>query len=234
VQVPDQTALESAREEYDFAEADELLEQARVDADELDIDIETHTILSHRTFEEVFDAAETYGADLVVMGWGPDSHGAPGRAESAIEEMTSTLPYDVLVMKDRGFDPSEVLVPTAGGPDSDLSATIARVLREFYGAKVTLLHVADDAEEGEAFLREWAEERGLGDATLEVETGDVETAIESHAEDKSLLLIGATERGLLSRLVRGTLVLDVVDDVDCSVLLAERSRKRSLRQRLFG
>ncbi|WP_197409701.1 universal stress protein, partial [Haloferax profundi] len=234
VQVPDQTALESAREEYDFAEADELLEQARVDADELDIDIETHTILSHRSFEEVFDAAEMYNADLVVMGWGPDSHGAPGRAESAIEEMTNTLPYDVLVLKDRGFDPSSVLVPTAGGPDSDLSASIATVLSEFYDAQVTLLHVADDEQEGQAFLREWADERGLGDATLEVETGDVETAIESHARDKSLLVIGATERGLLSRLVRGTLVLNVVDDVDCSVLLAERSRKRSLRERLFG
>jgi hypothetical protein len=28
--------------------------------------------------------------------------------------------------------------------------------------------------------------------------------------------------------------MDVVDDVECSVLLAERARKRSLRERLFG
>ncbi|ELZ55574.1 MULTISPECIES: amino acid permease [unclassified Haloferax] len=234
VKVPDQTALESAREEYDFAEADRLLEQARADADELDVDIETHTVLSHRSFEEVFDAAETYNADLVVMGWGPDSHGSPGRAESAVEEMTNALPYDVLVLKDRGFDPSHVLVPTAGGPDSDLSASIASVLREFCDAEIELLHVADDAAEGERFLREWADERGLGDATLTVETGDVEAAIESHATDASLLVVGATERGLLSRLVGGTVVMDVVDDVECSVLMAEQSRARSIRKRLFG
>ncbi|MFC7128416.1 amino acid permease [Haloferax chudinovii] len=234
VKVPDQTPLESAREEYDFDEADRLLEQARVDADELDVDIETHTVLSHRSFEEVFDAAETYNADLVVMGWGPDSHGSPGRAESAFEEITHALPYDVLVLKDRGFDPSHVLVPTAGGPDSDLSASIASVLREFCDAEVELLHVADDETEGERFLREWADERGLGDATLTVETGDVETAIESHATEASLLVIGATERGLLSRLVRGTVVMDVVDDVECSVLMAEQSRTRSIRKRLFG
>ncbi|EMA04247.1 amino acid permease [Haloferax denitrificans] len=234
VKVPDQTALESAREEYDFDEADRLLEQARADAGELGVDIETHTVLSHRSFEEVFDAAETYNADLVVMGWGPDSHGSPGRAESAFEEITHALPYDVLVLKDRGFDPSHVLVPTAGGPDSDLSASIASVLREFCDAEVELLHVADDAAEGERFLREWADERGLGDATLTVETGDVETAIESHATDASLLVVGATERGLLSRLVSGTVVMDVVDDVECSVLMAEQSRTRSIRKRLFG
>jgi len=52
-------------------------------------------------------------------------------------------------------------------------------------------------------------------------------------EDATLVVIGATEEGLLSRLVGGSLVLDVVDDVECLVLLAETYRKRSLRERLF-
>jgi nucleotide-binding universal stress UspA family protein len=138
------------------------------------------------------------------------------------------------VLKDRGFDPSHVLVPTAGGPDSDLSAAIARTLREQYGSEVTLLHVNDDGAEGETFLAEWASGHGVGDADRVVETGDVEDAIARTADDATLLVIGATERGLLSRLVRGSLVIDVVDDVDCSVLLAETSRSRSLRERLFG
>jgi nucleotide-binding universal stress UspA family protein len=48
------------------------------------------------------------------------------------------------------------------------------------------------------------------------------------------LILGASERGLLVRLVRGSPVQRVVDDVDCSVILAEQRSKRSLVERLLG
>ncbi|MFC6940866.1 amino acid permease [Salinirubellus sp. GCM10025818] len=235
VTVPDQTALEYAADHLDEHEADyhAVLDAAKADAETFGVDIETHTIVSHRGVEEIYDAARTHDADMVVMGWGA---GSGSRAESSIDEITGDIPCDFLVLKDRGFDPDRVLVPTAGGPDSDLSAAIARHLRAEFGSAVTLLYVADEGEResGEAFLAGWAEEHGLGDVELRVETGDVEAAIERAAADATTVIFGATERGLLRRLVSGSLVMDVVDDVDCSVLLAERARKRSIRERLFG
>jgi amino acid transporter/nucleotide-binding universal stress UspA family protein len=238
VTVPDQMALQGAAEHSDRIDetSKELLKNAEEHAAPFDVPVETHTVISHRSFEEVFDAAETYDADLVVMGWGEDAHGSPGRAESAYDEVVGDPPCDFLVFQDRGFDPERILLPTAGGPDSALSAETAATLREEFGAELTLLHVADEGEEsaGMDFLADWAAEHGLSDAQFRVETGDVETAIARAAEDASLMVIGATERGLLSRLVSGSLVLDVVEDVECSVVLAERSRPRSLWQRLFG
>jgi amino acid transporter len=233
VTVPDQTALQYAADHLEEHEEDyhAVLDAAKADAETFGVDIETHTIVSHRGVEEIFDAARTHDADMVVMGWGPSGG---SRAESGIDEITGDVPCDFLVLKDRGFDPDRVLVPTAGGPDSELSAAVANHLRAEFGSEVTLLHVAEDRESGEAFLTEWADEHGLGDAELRIETGDVEAAIEAAARDATTVIFGATERGLLRRLVSGSLVMDVVDDVDCSVLLAERARKRSLRERLFG
>ena len=240
VDVPDQTSLEYVSEQLDKVdpETDALMDEAREIAGEYDVEIETHTVVSHRPFDELFDTAKRLRADSVVMGWSPRRPWTSGRAGGGLDELTMDLPCDFLVFKDRGFDPSRILLPTAGGPDSDLSAEAAKALRDIHGSEVSLLHVVGeetDRANGMSFLGEWADAHGLGDAELLVEaTDDVEGAIDAAAADHSMLLVGATRRGLLSRLLSDSLVFDVVDDVDCSVLLAERPAKRSIRERLFG
>ena len=54
------------------------------------------------------------------------------------------------------------------------------------------------------------------------------------AVDEALVRAANADAAGAIRLVSGSLVMDVVDDVECSVLLAERARKRTLRERLFG
>lgn len=236
VQVPDQTALaEAAEHPEDFDPgAEQLLEDAVTDAETFGVTAETRTIYSHRAYEEVFDAAADANADLLVMGWGPDSHGSPGRAESSVDDLRESLPCDVLMVKDRGFDPADILVATAGGPSSELSGEIASLLAAEFDSELTLLNVAEDQATGDAFLEEWAAGHDMDDVELVVETGDVESAIERHAATHSMLILGASETGLLRRLVRGSVASHIATDVDCTVLLAERPASRGILDRLIG
>jgi nucleotide-binding universal stress UspA family protein len=237
VTVPDQTSLEAAaqnREQID-AESEHLLADAKADAAAFGVPVETKTVLSHRGFEEVFDAARSNDVDAVVMGYGGVRF-AGGRAEGKLDELTHDLPCDFLVLDGQDLSLSDVLVPTAGGPSSDLSAEVARALRETLGVDISLLHVVDAGEEesGREFLSDWAEHHQLADADLRVETGDVETILGSVGSEYSLVIVGATERGLLSRIVRGSLAFETIRTLDTPVLLAERPTSRSLRERLFG
>jgi amino acid transporter/nucleotide-binding universal stress UspA family protein len=237
VTVPDQTSLAAAAENRDRIDdtSEALLDAAKTDAEKFDVPVETRTILSHRGLEEVFDAARTHEADTVVMGYG-GTRFVGGRIEAAVDELTQDLPCDFLVLDGQELSLSDVLVPTAGGGSSDLSAEVARALRETVGVNVSLLHVvaAGEEEAGRAFLQEWAADHQLADAELHIETGDVEAAIGRLSEESDLVLIGATDRGLLSRIVRDSLAFDIVDSLETPVVLAERPTNRSLKQRLFG
>jgi amino acid transporter len=238
--VPDQTALEAGAEHINEIDAASglLLDQARRDAETLGVEVETHTIVSHRGFEEVFDAAETQRADTVVLGWGPQSHGSPGRAEGVFDDLAGDLPCDFVVFKDMGFDPSKILIPTTGGPDSEVSAVLGRVLHDEFDSEVTLLHLVgsdEERDEGEMFLETWGKDHAFERAERRVEVGDdAYESILDISKDYTLMILGATEKGILRRLTERSGISNVVEESGISVLLAEQARHRSLAERLFG
>ncbi|GAB6861514.1 formate/nitrite transporter family protein [Haloplanus litoreus] len=219
-------------------ESEKLMDELGEIAAEYDVEYETSTVVSQRSFEALFEVARRNQADLVVMQWDDDRVWGAARADRSLSDLTRELPCDFLVLKNRGFDPSRILLPTEGGHNCELGSEIASTLRSAVDAELSLLHVVDGRDEreaGEQFLEKWSRDHNLEDATRTVDdSGNIEGAIAREARSHSLVIIGATERGLLSRLVRDSLNLSVIDDVECSVLLTERATPRSLSERLFG
>ena len=234
VRVPDQVPLETARDTAEYRDSKDILNAAEKTAADMEVPIETRTIFSHNLFKTVFNTAREHEADLCVLGWGDELPGVSGRAESLYEELAHSLPCDLLVFKDRGFDPSKVLLPTTGGPHTDLAADLAQIFQMEFGSEVTLLHVADDPDGGKSFLSSWAAEHNLVDANQRVEVWDIESAIKVVAREHTMIIIGATQTGVLARLARGSLTLDVLHDVECSVLITERQTERSFFDRIFS
>ncbi|MFC7250639.1 formate/nitrite transporter family protein [Halomicroarcula sp. GCM10025324] len=239
VQTPtDRSRYGSTERQQVVEESNKLMADLAEVAAEYDIEYESSTVVSQRSFEALFEVARRNHADLVVMQWDDDRVWGAARANRSLSDLTRELPCDFLVLKNRGFDPSDILLPTEEGQNCELSAEVGRRLRDAVGADLSLLHVVDSAEDrpaGEQFLERWAREQQLEGATRTVDdSGDVEAAIAREARSRSLVIIGATERGLLSRLVHDSLNLAVIDDIECSVLLTERATSRSLSERLFG
>ncbi|MDR9446045.1 MAG: universal stress protein, partial [Haloquadratum sp.] len=188
-QVPDQTPLESARAQHDPTLDEQLFATAEAAAAAVEVPVEAHTLFTHKGFEAVYDAAERYGADLTVIGRGPDAHGSSGRAGSTLRELRGAVPSDFLTVLPRGLDVARIVLPTAGGADTALAAAVARALSDTLGAEVVCLHVRDDATAGMTFLQRWAATHGLADATLRVDSGEPAKQLDDEGRLDELLVI---------------------------------------------
>ncbi|MFC3957618.1 formate/nitrite transporter family protein [Halovivax cerinus] len=240
VQAPERGSFHGDPEQHDrIVDASERqLETFEPMGEHHDVEFQTSTVVTPRSFEDVFDTANRLSPDLVLMGWGRDTVWSSARAERPLDELTNQLPTDFLIVRDRGLEPDEILLPTAGGPNADLGAEIAGILQTTADIEVTLLHVVDgpaEREAGERFLHKLADDYDLEEPNLVVDaSGDIERAICDAAHDRAMVIIGASERGLLSRLVTDSLHLSILDDVEGSMLLAERPSERTFIERLIG
>ncbi len=228
-EVPSQTPITADLGALSELDEDEETFRSTVEiAENHGVEVETHTLVSRNGFDAVLRAVDVYDANLVVADWGDDSRWSTRRTRFRLRTLASRLPCEVFVMdSSRGFDPSRILLPTAGGPETKVGAELVRDIRDRHGSEVRLLHAADDTEDGKEFLEQWARENSLDDAERTVVSDDAVVAITDAADDATLVVLGATGEGVLWRPVKRSIVWKVIDRIDTQFVVVERREKKS-------
>jgi nucleotide-binding universal stress UspA family protein len=105
-----------------------------------------------------------------------------------------------------------ILVPVAGGPNSDAAVALASNVAAGWDASVTLLTVVptdatdERTETAETTLRDYADEAAVDTVeTAVVASDDVVSTIAGESDAHDLLVVGASERSLFARVFRGSI-----------------------------
>jgi basic amino acid/polyamine antiporter, APA family len=152
--------------------------------------------------------------DMLVMGWHGERKEGSYRLGSTIDPIVDRSPSHVLIMKDLGDRTfNRVLVPLAGGPNAAMALEIASILVEDNGSIVAFT----DGGSGQRFdIQRFVDDNAgrLHIPASQVQAkmvfqGDPVESILKEAEDYDLLVLGATNQGLIARMRHDT-VPDIV------------------------
>ncbi|MHC3381455.1 amino acid permease [Haloarcula sp. H-GB5] len=238
--VPEQTPLSEGRRYTD--EQRELLDEAMQYAPD-DIPVHQTVTIGHDIAKSINNVAYQRDSDLVLLGWrGQRKRVSDYALGSNIDTVVENAECDVAVLKTDGTtDSKRVLVPTAGGANSDLAEMFAAAYT-VSGAEVTLFHAATDGdvEAARSFLESRQEELAESDIDVEIaveEGDDITQTILGHARDDQYdsILVGAATEGILRRVLFGEIPETIGEKFDGEVIMLRKHRPvQSAVKRLLG
>ncbi|NPV09690.1 MAG: DUF389 domain-containing protein [Anaerolineae bacterium] len=238
IAVPDPLAVEESRRMAQ--EQDELFRWA-VAAGEASETVHSVTRLARSRPEGILDTAVEADCDLILISADVSEQRMPLRR--VVDPVTRWATRNVAVLMRKEGEATEIepirriLVPTRGGSHVALAAQLALLLASSSGAEVTVLNVADiqasaeELAEAEEVLTRTLERFSAQAEALEAEVvvrGEVVQGdrparrIAEESAGYDLVIMGASEMGLLDRVLFGTVPEDVARMSATPVLVVRR------------
>ncbi|TYL40219.1 universal stress protein UspA [Natronococcus pandeyae] len=246
VTVPMQLSLGQARSQFDVDKQEATVNDAVERVRGYGISATGRIRFGRSVASGICGVASDESAGVILLGW----RGRPRRRDivlgSYIDDVLADAPCDVLVKRiDRDrLAVSSVLVPVAGGPNTEFAAETAGALARAHGARIELVTVVPDREEATV-----AEARDLLNGTAPalgavesveqtVLEGPVVETIVDRSADHDVTVVGAAEGGFLRRALVGDVPEAIGREAEGAVLMAKRKQDvsdavwRRLRDRL--
>jgi uncharacterized hydrophobic protein (TIGR00271 family) len=231
VVVPGQSTLlagrRTARERWS------LLDQAVKRAEATGVPVHPIVRIAHSAVEGILDTANEENCDLLLMGWRGESNTQTYDLGPVIDLVVTQAPCDVAVLKGEIPEPLErILVPTAGGPHAPGAVQIGLDLAAQSKAEVVAVNfirgpiTPDARQEAQAKIDQTLE--NIEDSKRVnrriLRTDDIKQGILETAARHDLLLLGASEEGLLDEITFGGLPEDIARVSPRPVILVKRYR----------
>jgi uncharacterized hydrophobic protein (TIGR00271 family) len=197
--------------------------------------VPVHSIvrIAYSPVEGILDTAIEEHCDLILMGWSGEPTPQTYYLGPVIDPIVQQAPCDVAVLKGKLPDRlNRVLIPTAGGPHALAAVQIGLDLTAGSKTEVVALHLirdpatAADRQQAQAMLDQTL--AGVEEAERVsrriARTGDIRQGILEAADRSDLLLLGASEEGVLDEITFGGLPEEVALATQKPVILVKHHR----------
>ena len=229
VQVPRQMPI---HEGLRFAHHREpLLNRARAFAASRRIEVEAALVVAHMPSDGILAAVERHRAAALVMGWKGYANARDRLFGEIADRIIRLAPCDLMLLKLTSLNEMRTcLLPTAGGPNAKLAASILSAVARKLGMSITGAHVVQEdatAQQREESLDRVRETLELFDESVECQTRLIEAksvagGIARASREYDLLTIGAAKEPWFRKVLFGEIPEKVARYSPTSVLVVKK------------
>ncbi|NOY38655.1 MAG: amino acid permease [Chlorobi bacterium] len=208
-----------------------LMAKARYLAQQREIKLETEIIIAHRISDGILSAVEKYKADALVMGWKGFTNTRDRIFGEIADRVIRYAPCDLILFTARGDGKMKsCLLPTAGGPNTQLAASVLNSFARENELSVTAGVVIPENSEGrmnnapEAIMESTLKhiDPSVKQHKMIISSKTVAGGIAMTSKDFDLVVIGAAKESLFRKMLFGEIPEKVARYSPASVLLVKK------------
>jgi amino acid transporter/nucleotide-binding universal stress UspA family protein len=208
-----------------------LFTEAKKIASQQNMKPETDLVIAHNAADGILAAVNKHNAEVLVIGWKGFTNARDRIFGEIADRIIRHAPCDLLVLKMGEKDEwGKCLLPTAGGPNAQLAASILNSMAKDFNMSVTAGYILN--ENAPAEERKIAEER-MDDALLRLnsemelnkkifESRSVAGGIAKASRQYDLIVIGAAKEPLFKKMLFGEIPEKVARYSPNSVLVVKK------------
>jgi amino acid transporter len=243
VEVPRQVPIHDGTRLAHHKEA--LLSQARKTAAEMNEELETDTVIAHHTADGILAATSQHKAGALIMGWKGYTNTRDRLFGEIVDRIIRQAECDLMIMKmGKSKELRNCLLPTAGGPNARLAASVLNAMAKDETISITAGHVVAKgatAERRKAGEESIDETLALLDSSINVrrliiESSSIAGGIAKTSLDYDLVVIGATREPFFRKILFGEIPEKVARYSPTSVMVVKmyEGTIKSIFKKLFG